>query len=149
MNFDNIKILFLTLSLSVIFLLFASIFYINDSSYSKIQAIIEKSNCIFENKTKSYFCNLSITYSINENKISNNLIFNSKKSYSQGDKINIQYNKYNYLNIIYDTNYNFLPIISCICGILFVLLFIFTYSNIKFDILNKITNITDYFSFLL
>lgn len=148
MSFDIIRNLFITLCFVIIFFMSASSLYIQRSNYSNTIATIENVSCVLIPNTNLYSCDLTINYAINNNKVSNQLIINSEQPYKKGDNVNIDYDINNYLNVSIKTEYKRIALISCVSAVVFLIVFISLYNQIRHEIIQKINNILSYTSFL-
>ncbi len=148
MSIEIIKKLFITLSFTIIFFIFAFSLYTVKSNYSSVDAIIEQSKCEQISNTTTYACDLTINYIIDGNKIVNRLLVNLPKKYNTGDTITIDYDTKNYLNISLKTEYKEFSFILSLSALIFLIIFTSTYKEIKLDIFEKIDKILEYISFL-
>ena len=147
MLFDIIKNLFITICFTIILFLSSSSFYMAKSNYLNIDGVIEQSKCALIANSKLYFCDLTVSYLLEGTKITNRLITNCEKIYKQGDTITIDYDRNNYLNISYKTDYKQTAFISSACGLIFLIISIYIYNKYTTNIIHKINNILGYISF--
>lgn len=148
MSIEIIKKLFITLCFTIIFFIFGFSLYMVKNNYSSVDGIVEQTNCTYNSDSKIYICDLTINYLIDGNKIVNRLVINSEKKYEIGDTIGIDYDKNNYLNISFKTEYKKFSIIFCLVGLIFLISYIYIYKEIRQDIFTKIDTIMNYISFL-
>ena len=134
MSLHIIKKLFITLSFTIIFLIFASSLYTYGNNYSSVDAIIYKSFYIPTKNKKMYTCYLFLEYSINGNKITNQIIVNSPKPYQIGDTLDIDYNTKNFLNISLKSQYREISLFLSISALIFLVIFIILFREVTQDI---------------
>jgi hypothetical protein len=145
MPLDTVKNLFITLCFSIILFASGSSIYLVKSNYYKTTGLVEESKCIHIPKTNLYSCDLTISYSVAEDLVTNQLVINSDKPYKVGDKIDIEYDSGNYLNISTGTEYKQSGLLLSVSGLIFLIITIIIYNEIKKDIselLNFIPNFT-------
>jgi hypothetical protein len=151
MTIDIIKNFFIFICFTVILFLSSSSFYLSRSNYVETNGIIEESKCtdISSTQSKIYFCELTISYFVNEHKskVTTKLAINSNKIYNVGDNIKIEYDNFNYLNITIKTEYKSAALLSCILALLFLIYTAVIYQEIKDSIIKKINWLLNYVSF--
>jgi len=134
MSLDIIKNLFITFSFAIILFVSASSIYLVRSNYYKTVGLIEESTCTPIPNSNLYSCDLTISYIIKGNYITNQLVINSNIKYKVGDPIHIEYDTNNYLNISLQTEYKQIALISTVSGLIFIITTIILYNEIKKDI---------------
>ena len=134
MFINIIKNLFITLCFSIILFISASSFYLARGNYYRTNGLIEESNCTPIPNSNLYFCDLTISYLVKGNKITNQLIINSNNLYKIGTNINIEYDVNNYLNISLCSDYKQIALLSSVSGLIFMIITIIIYNEIKKDI---------------
>ena len=148
MSLDIIKNLFITISFTIILFISASSFYMVRSNYSDVDGTVEQSDCVSITNSKLYSCNLTVSYLVNKNKITNQIVINSEKKYKEGDIVSMEYDTNNYLNVSFKTEYKQTALVSSVCGLIFLIMSIIIYDGIRQNIIQKINNILNYMSFL-
>lgn len=146
MALNNIEYLLLSLCTSVILFIIASSLYLTKSQYNKTNALIQKSNCHFSDKSNEYICDLTISYLIDNDIIINELIIKSIKPYNIGDIIKIDYDVNNYFNMSYETFYKKYALLSFFSAMILLLLAFFLMKEIKENLFNKIVGLFDFFT---
>jgi hypothetical protein len=146
MSIYVIKNLFIIISFAIVLFLSASLFYIKKSDYLNVEAIVEQSKCVPVKNSKLYFCTLDVTYLIDGNKISNQLVINSNIIYKQSDNITLECDSNNYLNVSVKTKYKEIALCSCLFALIFLLYSIVIFNDIKQEIMDKVNNISSYIS---
>jgi hypothetical protein len=134
MSFDIIKNLFIALSFTIILFISGSSFYLARSNYYRTIGFIEESICTPITNSNLYSCVLTISYLVKGNKITNSIIINSNNPYKSGTDINIEYDVNNYLNISLQSEYKQIALLSTISGIIFMIITLYIYNEIKKDI---------------
>ena len=134
MTLDIIKNLFFTFCFTIILFISASSIYLVRSNYYKTSGVIEESTCTLIPNSNLYACDLTISYLIKGNYITNQLVINSNIKYKVGDSIHIEYDINNYLNISLQSEYKQIALISTVSGLIFMIITIILYNEIKKDI---------------
>ena len=134
MALDIIKKLFFTLCFSIILFASSSSIYLARSNYYITNGLIEEAKCNLIPNSNLYACDLTISYIVEGNSVTNQLIINSTKPYKKADNIGIEYDLNNYLNISLQTEYKRLALLTGLSGFIFLLTAIIFYNEIKKDI---------------
>lgn len=144
MSLDIIKNLFITFCFTIILFVSASSIYLVKSNYYKTIGLIEESTCTSISNSNLYSCDLRISYIIKGNQITNQLVINSNIKYKVGDTINIEYDINNYLNISLQSEYKQIALISTVSGLIFMMITIILYNEIKKDIAELLSYIPSF-----
>lgn len=142
----NINFLFLLLCFSVILFISTSTLYLANCNYNEINATIEKSVCNYDKTTNDYICDLTINYTIKNDKITNQIIINSPISYKECDVVKIEYNTNNFLDIRINTFYKNYSLILCLSAIVLLIFSVYVIHKIKENTLDSIfgSNVLDF-----
>ena len=146
MSFDNIKNLLIGICATIVLFLCASSLYIVRSNYKSTNANITEVNCIYDSKSKIYFCELTIEYFISNNKVTNKLIVGSQNKYVVGQIIEIEYDENNFIIISLKTQYRELSLFFSFCALALLIVTVGIYRDIKDDVISSIDKILSYIS---